>query len=122
MNATRAENIIQHRIKNGTFKSREALRDVKNIGKKTYTQCAGFIRIEPLTAGANKINVLDATWVHPESYGLANKIVKKLRLTIEDVGSTTFARAVKAQVETNIASELAKAFLVPKERVWLQLQ
>lgn len=87
--------IIQHRLKNGPFKSRHSLRDVKSVDKKTFKQCAGFIRIEPLTAGVTEHNILDSSWVHSESYGLANQIMKKFKLNPNDVGIPAFVRYVK---------------------------
>lgn len=79
LNATRAENILKYRMENGPFKSRDELKKVKSIGDKTFTQCAGFVRIEPLTANVTKYNLLDSTWVHPESYRTAEKIMKNLK-------------------------------------------
>ncbi|KAL7730237.1 hypothetical protein ACLKA6_016506 [Drosophila palustris] len=67
----KAEKIIEHRTQNGPFQSRKDLLSVRSIGEKTYVQCAGFVRIEPLSIGGKVKNPLDCTWVHPESYKLA---------------------------------------------------
>ena len=60
LTAKKADHIIQHRMKNGPFTSREQLMKVKYIGDKTFVQCSGFLRIEPLTAGISesKVNLL----------------------------------------------------------------
>lgn len=69
----KAEKIIQYRLENGSFRTRKDLLQVKSIGEKTYVQCAGFIRIDPRSLGGTIENLLDCTWVHPESYGVAKK-------------------------------------------------
>ena len=74
----RAEKIINHRNKNGKFKTREDLLKVSKIGPKIFEQCAGFLKIDPSTANiqsVNEYNKFDSTWIHPESYTLAEKYV-----------------------------------------------
>ncbi|MDE6459514.1 MAG: RNA-binding transcriptional accessory protein [Paramuribaculum sp.] len=63
-----AENIVNRRNEKGSYKSRNDLLDVARMGKKTFEQCAPFLRIN----GGN--NPLDATAVHPERYRLVEKI------------------------------------------------
>ena len=65
-----ANNIVSHREEVGTFKSRKEMLKVKGLGPKTFEQCAGFLRIP----GAK--NPLDNTGVHPESYEVAEKLLK----------------------------------------------
>ncbi len=65
-----AESIIVHRDRNGAFRTRKQLLEVSRLGPKTFEQCAGFLRIP------NGDEPLDASSVHPEAYGLAEKIVK----------------------------------------------
>lgn len=117
LNSTRAESIVEHRIKNGPFKSRDDLKKVRNIGDKTFVQCAGFIRIEPLSAGVKKYNLLDSTWVHPESYQLTNKILKKCKLSLEDIGKTPFIAEIRKRMENQVAVQLHNELDVPQERV-----
>jgi uncharacterized protein len=74
-----AKNIVAYREENGKFTSREQLKDVKRLGDKVYEQCAGFLRI---TDGTNP---LDNTAVHPESYQIAMKLVKRLGYSKEDI-------------------------------------
>ena len=70
LNVGIAKEIINYRNLNGKFTNRKQLLDVKKLGEKAFTQCAGFLRIidgdEPL----------DATAIHPESYDIAKKIMK----------------------------------------------
>lgn len=120
MNASRAENIIKHRIENGPFKSRTEIKKVKSIGAKTFEQCAGFIKIDPLTANLkSNYNILDSTWVHPESYGVAEKIMKKLKLRTADIGTDAFISRIKRFQEenANAMDNIEREFKTPKERV-----
>lgn len=106
-------------MENGPFKSRDDLKKVKSIGDKTFTQCAGFIRIEPLTANVTKYNLLDSTWVHPESYHIAEKIMKNLGLAAKEIGTSRFIAKIKefSSKGDSALSTLAKEFKVPTERV-----
>ncbi len=64
-----AEAIVAHRDATGPFASRKELLKVGRLGQRTFEQCAGFLRIP---GGAEP---LDASAVHPEAYGVAQKIV-----------------------------------------------
>ena len=74
-----ARNIVAYREENGVFKERKELKKVPKLGDKTYNQCAGFIRI------ADGKNPLDGTSVHPESYGVAEAMFKKLGIEAGDL-------------------------------------
>ena len=74
-----AKNIVVYREENGAFTSRRELLKVPKLGPKAYEQCAGFLRIN----GGKE--PLDATSVHPESYGAAKALLKKLGLTSADL-------------------------------------
>ncbi|XP_055324004.1 uncharacterized protein YdcI [Sitodiplosis mosellana] len=119
MNATRAENIVKYRAEKGPFKSRDEVKKVKAIGAKTFEQCAGFIWIDFATANLKgKPNILDSTWVHPESYEVAKKIIAKFQLSLNDIGTEPFiARIKQAQDENATIGELAKQFRIPVPRV-----
>ncbi len=77
---TTAKNIISYREENGSFSSRKELLNVKKLGKKTFEQCAGFVKID------NPEYPLDNTTIHPESYDATFKLLKKLNYTAEDIG------------------------------------
>ncbi len=64
-----AEAIVAHRDATGPFSSRKDLLKVGRLGQRTFEQCAGFLRIP------NGAEPLDASAVHPEAYGVAEKIV-----------------------------------------------
>ena len=78
---TIAKNIVTYREENGEFTSRSQLLKVAKLGPKAYEQCAGFMRI---SGGKNP---LDATGVHPESYGATKELLTKLGYTLSDVES-----------------------------------
>ena len=69
INSTVAKNIVAYREENGAFKERKELIKVGKLGKKTYEQCAGFLRVH---GGKNP---LDNTGVHPESYDAVKKLL-----------------------------------------------
>nr|CAD7441933.1 unnamed protein product [Timema bartmani] len=82
LNASRATNLIEWRSTNGPFKNRQQILKVKGIGKKSFEQCAGFVRIQfpqdsinyNKTKGAKEEeNPLDRTWIHPETYSIAKR-------------------------------------------------
>ena len=78
---TTAKNIIIYREENGSFENRKELLNVKKLGKKTYEQCAGFVKID------NPEYPLDNTTIHPESYDATFKLLKKLNYSTSDIGS-----------------------------------
>lgn len=78
---TIAKNIVVYREENGRFDSRKQLLKVAKLGPKAYEQCAGFMRI----AGGS--NPLDSTSVHPESYDAADRLLKKLGYSAQDITS-----------------------------------
>ena len=74
-----AQNIVAYREENGKFQDRKELLKVAKLGPKAFEQCAGFMRIQ---GGKNP---LDATGVHPESYGATEKLLERQGFTLEDV-------------------------------------
>lgn len=85
-----AENIIEHRNKNGRFESRSELKKVSGLGPKAFEQAAGFLRIP------DGKNPLDASGVHPESYEVVQTILEKNKAKISDViGNRTFLGKIK---------------------------
>jgi len=79
INSAVAKNIVEYREENGKFNGRKELLKVKRLGEKVYTQCAGFLRV------TESKNVLDNTSVHPESYEIAEKLLKHLGYNMDDV-------------------------------------
>ncbi len=79
ISASIAKNIVAYREENGRFTNRRQLLKVPKLGPKAFEQCAGFMRIQ----GGD--DPLDATSVHPESYGVAKKLLKSQGFAPEDL-------------------------------------
>jgi uncharacterized protein len=108
-----AGNIVAYRDENGPFASREAFRQVPRLGPKAFEQCAGFLRIP------GSANPLDASAVHPESYGIVDAMAGDLGCTLEELmqseklrGTIRLERYVSERVGLptlqDIMAELAK--------------
>ena len=87
-----AQNIVQHRDKNGPFKSRKALKEVPRLGPKAFEQCAGFLRID---GGEDP---LDASGVHPEAYPVVRRILAATKSDLKAlIGNGEIVRHLKPQ-------------------------
>ncbi|MBQ3244895.1 MAG: RNA-binding transcriptional accessory protein [Bacteroidaceae bacterium] len=73
-----AENIVRYRAENGDFRTRKELLKVPRLGNKAFEQAAGFLRV----VGGD--NPLDNTAVHPESYGIVERMAKDSGVTLEE--------------------------------------
>ena len=82
-----ANNIVAYRNEKGAFKNRKELLKVAKLGKKTYEQAAGFLRIR------DGENPLDNTAVHPESYPAIEQIAKSLNVPLNKI--TTVGNELK---------------------------
>ncbi|MGV3756370.1 MAG: helix-hairpin-helix domain-containing protein, partial [Verrucomicrobiota bacterium] len=71
-----AQSIVAYRNEQGPFKSRQDLQKVPRLGPKAFEQAAGFLRIRD---GAHP---LDASAVHPESYGIVDAMAKDLNADV----------------------------------------
>ena len=85
----------KHKIKN-----REEIKDIKGMNSKIYEQAIGFLRIP------NSNNELDNTGIHPESYGIANKLLEHLNLNIKDINESEFNEELKKQNITELSKLL----------------
>lgn len=101
INASIAKNIVAYRTEIGQFKSRKELLKVARLGKATFTQCAGFLRI------AQADNPLDNTPVHPESYELAEAILNKLGFSLKDLSDKNKLAALQQTAPIADAAKLA---------------
>jgi uncharacterized protein len=78
LNQLTARELVEYRKQNGPFQSRQQLLHVPGIGETRYTQAAGFLKIQ----GGNP---LDHTWIHPESYAVAERILGELGYGPQDL-------------------------------------
>lgn len=74
-----AENIVQYRMQNGSFKTRKELLQVNRLGDKIFEQAAGFLRI------ADAENPLDNSAVHPERYAVVELMAKDQNVSISEL-------------------------------------
>jgi protein Tex len=79
LSATLAKNIVEYRLKNGPFASRDELKKVSLMGPKTFEQCAGFLRIREAS------NPLDNSAVHPETYPVVERMASDLDCSVADL-------------------------------------
>lgn len=91
---TVAKNIVKYREENGKFKERKELLKVPKIGKASYEQCAGFIRIP------DGKNPLEITGVHPESYKIAENMLDKLGFKVKDLADKDKFKQIKEKLST----------------------
>jgi len=76
LGAQLAQNIVDFRNENGPFAARRALKKVPRLGAKAFEQAAGFLRIRDAK------NPLDASAVHPESYGVVDAMASNLDCSV----------------------------------------
>lgn len=72
-----AGNIVRYRSLNGSFKNKTELLQVPKLGERVFEQCAGFLRI------AEGDNPLDNSAIHPESYGIVEKMASSIGMDIK---------------------------------------
>lgn len=77
--STLANNIIKKREELGGFKERQELLTVSRFSQKIFEQSGGFLRIY------GGVHPLDATFIHPERYGLIEDWAKKNKVSLNDL-------------------------------------
>ncbi len=121
LSATTATNIVAYRNEHGPFASRRQLLDVPRLGPKAFEQAAGFLRIR------DGENPLDASAVHPESYGIVEKMATDAGCVVRDLMTSPELRSrirlepyITARVGLptlkDILDELAKPGRDPRDR------
>ena len=105
-----ASNLIKYREENGKFNNRDELLNVKGLGKKTFTQCAGFLRIP------DGDNPLDNTGVHPESYDIAKQLLG-MELNETEVNKLSKELGVGVLTLKDIVIELKKPGRDPRDEM-----
>ncbi len=121
-----AGNIVAYREENGAFSSRKELLKVPKLGKKTFEQCAGFLRIP------ESENYLDRTAVHPESYDAAKQLLSlcgyslktdtdfsELESRVKDYGAAKAAEEIGVGKATlsDMIKELTKPGRDPRDQL-----
>ena len=108
LNKLTARRIYDHRREHGPFNSREAFKEVPGFGEAAFVQAAGFLKI---IGGANP---LDATWIHPESYAVAKRILDRM-------GSSTENFATKISPQGEPSADQSESSVDPSENVPVNL-
>jgi len=88
LNQATARNLHEWRTKNGPFTSRRQFLEVPGFGEAAFVQAVGFLKI---TGG---VEPLDSTWIHPESYEVAGKVLERLGGSREDLADRQRAEAL----------------------------
>jgi len=115
-----AANVVTYRDEHGPFRSRRELKKVPRLGPKAYEQAVGFLRIR------DGDDPLDASAVHPESYGIVRVMAADLGCAVADLmrdeefrNQIDLQRYVTDEVGlptlTDILAELAKPGRDPRE-------
>ncbi len=102
INKTIANNIVKYRDENGKLTERKELLKVAKLGKATYEQCAGFIRIP------DGKNPLEITAVHPESYQITENLLQKIGYQKEELLDKAKLKEMKAKLAELKIPETAK--------------
>ncbi len=109
-----AKALFEYVRDNGGLKSRKELMKVSGIGAKAFEQCAGFLRV----SGGD--NLLDNTAVHPESYEVAEKLIRSAGIDIDSLktgGITRFSDILEHIDVEKTAKELGVGALTLKDIV-----
>ncbi|KAA0957131.1 RNA-binding transcriptional accessory protein [Planococcus sp. ANT_H30] len=99
LSKTVAENVIKVRDENGRFTTRAQLKKIPRLGAKTYEQAIGFLRIP------EGKNLLDATGIHPESYDIAEKLLKLVGEDKKSVGKAGLSEKLEALELSELSAE-----------------
>ena len=102
LNNSISKNIVKYRDENGKFKNRKELLKVAKLGKTAYEQCAGFIRIY------DGDNPLEVTAVHPESYEIAENLLKEIDCKKQDLRDKEGLKTIKEKLANINIKETSK--------------
>ena len=92
INSSIAKNIVKYREANGKIIERKELLKVPKLGKVAYQQCAGFVRIP------EGKNPLENTGVHPESYNVAENLLKTIGYETIDIKDKEKFKDIKSKL------------------------
>ncbi|GFY43541.1 s1 RNA-binding domain-containing protein 1 [Trichonephila inaurata madagascariensis] len=132
LSAARAKQIVEWRNKHSCFVNREQLLLIKGLGQKSYEQCAGFVKILPETCNpsafipgeeetkkkkkaSSKVNPLDRTIIHPESYDTAMKFLEELKADPKTIGQQILVDKVESYIKFSSIESIASKFSVSKD-------
>ena len=106
LNQLTARRVVERRAQKGPFTDRSQLLEVEGVGPATFTQAAGFLKV-----GGGE-NPLDRTWVHPESYPIAEKLLTSFGFSPDVVRQRDRLADLHAKLDEADLPALAKDFEV----------
>lgn len=93
-----ADKIVSYRNQKGAFRNRHELLQVERLGAKAFEQCAGFLRVRESNCA------LDRSAVHPERYGVVERMAQSVGATVEELMANRDLRA-KIEVEQFVTDD-----------------
>ncbi|KAA0560673.1 RNA-binding transcriptional accessory protein [Bacillus sp. CH30_1T] len=111
LSKTVATNIVKKREEEGKFVSRAQLKKIPRLGAKTYEQCIGFLRI------MDGKEILDRTSIHPDNYNDVKKLLVKVGLSVNDIGSEELKQSLNQLNLEKVSEELEIGRLTLKDIV-----
>ncbi|MGM0867609.1 MAG: Tex family protein [Bacillota bacterium] len=111
LSKTVATNIVKKREEEGKFVSRVQLKKIPRLGAKTYEQCIGFLRI------MDGKEILDRTSIHPDNYNDVKKLLAKVGLSVNDIGSEELKQSLNQLNLEKVSEELEIGRLTLKDIV-----
>ena len=103
LNDLLARRIVEFRKEKGPFRLREQLKEVEGVAENIYRQAAGFLRVH---GGENP---LDRTWIHPESYPIAHKLLAAIGVGPEALATSESVDELRGKLNQLDVPELAKS-------------
>jgi len=94
-----AQSIVTYRNEQGPFSTRQELLGVPRLGPKAFEQAAGFLRIHDAE------HPLDASAVHPESYGVVDQMARDMNCTVADLMRDSSLRE-RIQLHTYVTDKI----------------
>ena len=101
LSSSAAKEIVKYRDEHGEIHNRKELKKIPKIGAKSFKQAAGFLRVE------KSEECFDRTAIHPESYPLAEAVLKELQLDKRLMGSEEAKKAIAAVDVQEMCEKLA---------------
>ncbi|WP_374055458.1 Tex family protein [Rossellomorea sp. FM04394] len=109
LSKTVANNIVKKREEEGKFHSRAQLKKIPRLGAKTYEQCIGFLRI------MEGKEVLDRTSIHPDNYSDVKRLLAKVGLSVNDIGTDELKQSLNQLNLEEVSEELEIGKLTLKD-------
>jgi uncharacterized protein len=104
LNQLLARDIVEYRKTHGPFRTRRQLLEINGLSEQRFIQAAGFLKIR------DGENPFDGTWIHPESYGLAEQILKELGYTSDVLRDDERLTELRQKLTMISPEEVAKRF------------